>query len=257
MAHRIYGLVGHPLGHSFSASFFNGIFARKGMDAEYRNYDLEDVGHLRQLVDTTPHLCGLNVTIPYKEAVLPLLDDIDNTAAAIGAVNVIKISRDSGGRVFLNGYNTDVIGFDRAFCALLRGEGAPAQALVLGTGGASKAACYALRQAGLTVRRVSRHPEDADTISYEQMRSPQVMEQYRVIVNATPLGTSPNVDGCPDIPYHLLTPTHFCFDLVYNPPLTRFLQQASDHGCVLRNGLCMLHEQALAAWRIWQMTPGE
>lgn len=251
MAHKIYGLVGHPLGHSFSAPFFNARFEREGMDAEYRNYDLDCVDGLRRLIETTPELCGLNVTIPYKEAVIPMLDALSETAAAIGAVNVIHISRRADGGVFLTGHNTDVVGFDESFCALLRDAKAPRHALVLGTGGASKAACYALRQAGLTVKRVSRSPKDDYTISYASLREPGVMERYKVIVNATPLGTYPNTDACPDIPYELLTPAHFCFDLVYNPPLTRFLHEASTHGCVLRNGLAMLHTQALAAWAIW------
>lgn len=250
MAHIGFGLVGHPLGHSFSQSFFNTIFRERGIDAEYRNFDIADIRYIRNIITDNPEICGLNVTIPYKEAVIPYLDDLDDTARTIGAVNVIKVTRESDGKLFLKGYNTDIIGFDIAFCSLLASPLSPRNALVLGTGGASKAAVAALTRAGLKVNRVSRNPGQNE-LSYSDLRSKAVMEHYGVIVNATPLGTFPNTDTCPDIPYDLLTPNHLCFDLVYNPPLTEFLRRCADHGCTVKNGLQMLHGQAIAAYHIW------
>lgn len=250
MSHRIFGLVGHPLGHSFSRAFFNKIFAERNMDAEYCNFDLEDISTIRQLISSNPEICGLNVTIPYKEAVIPYLDDLDDTARIVGAVNVIKIERGADNTLTLKGFNSDVTGFARAFCSLLNSPFSPRNALVLGTGGASKAAAFALTRAGLNVNRVSRNPKD-NQLSYGDLRNPAVINHYGVIVNTTPLGTYPKVDACPDFPYELLSPAHLCFDLVYNPPLTLFLQRCAQQGCTIKNGLQMLHVQALEAYRIW------
>lgn len=250
MAKQIFGLIGHPLGHSFSRSFFNEIFSRKDMDAEYLNYDIDDVSQIRNIIQAQPNIMGLNVTIPYKEAIIPYLDSLDDTARAVGAVNVIKIIRDTPGHIVLKGYNSDVVGFSQAFCSLLASPTSPRNALVLGTGGASKAAAYALSHAGLRVNRVSRNPK-SNMLSYNDLRAQGVMAHYGVIVNATPLGTYPNTDACPDIPYSLLTPAHLCFDLVYNPPLTAFLTLCAQQGCTIKNGLEMLHVQALTAYKIW------
>lgn len=250
MARQIFGLIGHPLGHSFSSSFFNDIFCRKGMDAEYLNFDIEDISQIRNIIENQPNMAGLNVTIPYKESIIPYLDSLDDTARAVGAVNVIKIIHDGDGHVKLKGYNSDVVGFSQAFCTLLASSKSPRNALVLGTGGASKAAAYALSHAGLRVNRVSRNPGN-NMLSYNDLRAHGVMAHYGVIVNATPLGTFPNVDTYPDIPYNLLTPSHLCFDLVYNPPLTAFLQRCAQQGCTIKNGLEMLHMQALTAYKIW------
>ena len=246
---RIYGLVGHPLGHSFSRCFFNAAFERQGIDAEYRNFDIEDVGMLRRLVENEPRLCGLNVTIPYKEKVMPFLDDLDDTAKSVGAVNVIGITRD-GGKISLKGYNTDIIGFADSFCRLLSDKAYAGTALVFGTGGAAKAARRALEVNGIPVHQVSRHAAEG-VYTYADLRQPGMIESFHVLVNATPLGTYPVTDRCVDIPYECLTPSHICFDLVYNPALTTFLTKCAAQGCTIKNGLEMLHRQALAAWRIW------
>lgn len=247
---EIYGLVGHPLGHSFSHRFFNDIFARTGMHACYRNFDLPDISCLRQLIAETPDLRGLNVTIPYKQAVVPLLDRIAPQAAAIGAVNVIEIERRHDGTVFLTGHNTDIVGFDRALDAFVLPAGT--RALVLGTGGASRAVCAALADRKIAWTYVSRTPAP-ERLTYGALDA-EVMRSHKLIVNCTPLGTFPDVDSCPPLPYTVLTAGHICIDLVYNPAVTAFIQHSAAAGAAVRNGLCMLHSQARAAWAIW--SPG-
>lgn len=244
---EIYGLVGHPLGHSFSHRFFNDIFARTGMDACYRNFDLTNISYLRQLIVETPALRGLNVTIPYKQAVMPLLDRIAPQAAAIGAVNVIEIERRHDGTVFLTGHNTDIVGFDRALDAFVLSAGT--RALVLGTGGASRAVCAALSARKIARTYVSRTPAP-ERLTYGDIDA-EVMHTHSLIVNCTPLGTFPDVDACPPLPYALITAGHICIDLVYNPAVTAFMHHAAAAGATVRNGLCMLHCQARAAWDIW------
>lgn len=244
---HIFGLVGHPLGHSFSRGYFNDKFAKEDIYAEYVNYDIPDVGGLRELIESTPDLCGLNVTIPYKRDVMALLDEVDPGANKIGAVNVIKIIRTLDG-VRLKGYNTDVTGFGRALDAF--GFPERCRGLVLGTGGASLAVVAALHERGIEVSRVSRTPKAPGDISYSDLDA-ATMRGARVIVNATPLGTWPDVDECPPIPYDFVGPEHVCLDLVYNPAVTEFMSRCSAHGAAVRNGLCMLIGQALDAWKIW------
>lgn len=240
----MYGLIGYPIGHSFSARYFNDKFEREHIDQTYQLFPLRDITELPGLLDGHPDLNGLNVTIPYKSAVIPYLTELDGDARAIGAVNVIKIDRERG---VMKGYNTDAIGFRHSLMPLLRPE--MKSALVLGTGGASKAVAHVLRELGLTVTHVSRTP-GKDTIGYGDL-SREVMESHLVIVNTTPLGMWPNVDGCPDIPYRYLTPAHLCYDVVYNPEVTKFMTLASEHGARVKNGLDMLVGQAKAAWKIW------
>ena len=242
-----YGLVGHPLGHSFSAGYFAEKFAREGIDATYTNFDFADISQLTTLIAENENLRGVNVTIPHKQAVIPLLDELTAEAREIGAVNVVRISRDADGRSHTKGYNSDVIGFVDSLRPLLQSH--HRRALVLGTGGASKAIVYGLKKLGITPLYVSR-TKRADALTYEELK-PEVLSNYHVIVNCSPVGMYPHVDEAPNLPYHLLTPQHLCYDLVYNPLETAFMKKASVQGAVVKNGLEMLHLQAEAAWNYW------
>ncbi len=244
----IYGLLGFPLGHSFSANFFNEKFRREGIDAEYRNFELSDIGELMELLAELPQLRGLNVTIPYKQQIIPYLTALDDRAREIGAVNTVRPSYGpDGGLTELKGFNTDAPAFARTLAPLLPDEAV--SALVLGTGGASKAVGAALSWLGIDHKFVSRTPAEGQ-LAYGQL-SAEVMKANRLIVNTTPLGMYPKVDACPPIPYELLTPAHICYDLVYNPEETLFLKKSAARGATTRNGLPMLHLQALLAWQIW------
>lgn len=245
-SHAVYGLVGYPLGHSFSARYFADKFRAQGIDAEYRNFDIPDIGLLSEVV-TTPGLRGLNVTIPYKQQVIPMLDELDTNAREIGAVNVISILRSHDGRPHLVGHNADIIGFCNSLRPLLRPT--HRKALVLGTGGASRAVLHGLRQLGITPQLVSRSRKDG-VMSYGDINA-AIMEEHKLIVNCTPLGMFPKVDACPDIPYDMLTPEHLLYDLVYNPLETLFLKLGREHGAAVKNGLEMLHLQAEASWQFW------
>ena len=235
---RHYGIIGFPLLHSFSAKYFNEKFATEKIDAEYSLYPTK-VDSLKlkveSLLDT---LDGFNVTLPYKQAVIPFLDRLDETAQAIGAVNVVYK------RV---GYNTDCLGFIESIRPLLRVY--DQKALVLGTGGASKAACYGLRKLGITPTLVSRNPKEG-LLGYNDL-TPEVMAAHTIIVNCTPLGMLPDVDSCPAIPYELITARHLLFDCVYNPDQTLFLQKGKAQGATIQNGIGMLYGQAKEAWKIW------
>lgn len=243
---RKFGLLGFPLQHSFSRGYHNERFARWGIDAVYENYELSDLSQLRSIVEGDKELEGLNVTIPYKQAVMSLLDDIDAVAQTIGAVNVIRIERiDDAMRMV--GYNSDYIGFRNSITPFLKPH--HTHALVLGTGGASKAVCAALADIGIVVVRVSRTPCEGE-LGYEALTA-EVMEQCAIVVNTTPLGMYPHVDACAPIPYELLTSRHLCYDVVYNPATTLFMQRARQQGATVCNGLEMLYGQADAAWEIW------
>ncbi len=244
-----YGLIGFPLIHSFSKKFFTEKFEKEQTDAQYLNFEMETVDGLLDAIKSHPQLKGLNVTIPHKQNVIPLLDHISTEAKEIGAVNVIAISRNADGTPVLKGYNADVIGFERSIKPLLQPH--HTKALVLGTGGASKAVCYGLKRLGLQTTLVSRTPKDGQ-LSYDQL-TPEVMAQYTVVVNCSPVGTFPKNDTCPDIPYHLLTPRHLLYDLVYNPDKTLFLQKGEAQGAIIKNGLEMLHLQALASYEFWNL----
>lgn len=241
-----YGLIGYPLGHSFSAGYFARKFKAEGIDAEYLNYEIPTAELLPDVVRENPTLAGLNVTIPHKQAVIPLLDSLSDEARAIGAVNVIRIDRRDG-KTFLRGFNADVIGFTRSIRPLLRPT--HRAALVLGTGGASKAVVHGLHQLGLTTQYVSRTPH-GDTIGYDDL-TPEVMATHTVVVNCTPAGMFPHVEACPDLPYGLATPDHLFYDLIYNPEETLFLRRAAEQGSTVKNGLEMLHLQAEASWAFW------
>ena len=243
-----YGLLGYPLGHSFSRNYFNQKFEAERIDAEYLNFEIPEIKEIKNVIKENPELNGLNVTIPYKEQVIPYLDDLDEDARLIGAVNVIKFSKGLFGKVTLKGYNSDIIGFKQSIDPLLKEH--HRKALILGTGGASKAVFQGLKQLGVASTFVSRKAKEY-CITYEEI-TPKVMEQYTVIVNTTPLGMYPNVNACPDIPYDLLTSDHLLYDLLYNPDETLFMRKGKEKGAVVKNGLEMLLLQAFAAWEIWQ-----
>lgn len=243
-----YGLLGYPLGHSFSKTYFNQKFEAEKIDAEYLNFEIPSIKEIKNVIKENPELSGLNVTLPYKEQVIPYLDDLDDDARQIGAVNVIKFTKGLFGKLKLKGYNSDIIGFKRSIEPLLKET--HRKALILGTGGASKAVFHGLKQLGVGVTLVSRKPKDF-CITYDEI-TPKIMEQYTVIVNTTPLGMFPNIDACPNIPYDLLTPDHLLYDLLYNPDETLFMKKGKGKGAVVKNGLEMLLLQAFAAWEIWQ-----
>ncbi|MGM9835919.1 MAG: shikimate dehydrogenase family protein [Muribaculaceae bacterium] len=248
MAHpeKLYGLLGYPLVHSFSQTYFNQKFEAENISAQYINFEIPDIGMLMEVVAENENLNGLNVTIPYKEQVIPFLDEIDPAAKEVGAVNVIKFIRDKDG-LRLKGYNSDIIGFTDSIKSLLKPH--HKSALVLGTGGAAKAVSYSLRKLGLDVQLVSRR-KSANTLVYEELTKND-LKTYKVIVNTTPLGMYPNVDICPDIPYRYLTPQHLCYDLIYNPDETLFLKNSRQAGAQVKNGLEMLLLQAFASYSIW------
>lgn len=238
-----YGLIGYPLGHSFSRRFFNEeFFPEHGIEAEYLNFEIPEADGLLEVVRTHPLLRGLNCTIPHKQAIIPLLDEISPEAREIGAVNVIRI-RD--GR--LKGFNSDIIGFMDSLRPLLRSH--HRRALVLGSGGASKAVWAGLLRLGLEPMQVSRKAGDG-VLSYE-MLTPEVMADCTVVVNCSPVGMFPHVDECPAIPYELLSGRHLLYDLVYNPLDTLFMQRGRERGATVKNGLEMLRLQALASWKFW------
>lgn len=241
-----YGLIGFPLGHSFSKSFFNEKFQNEGIDAEYINFEIKGIDELPEVLATNPELRGLNVTIPYKEKVLSFLDYISVEARAIGAVNVIRVDH-KGDDVLLKGYNSDVIGFTKSIEPLL--ETFHRKALILGTGGASKAINYGLKSLGLETVLVSRF-ERPGTIQYKDI-TPDVVKEYNVIVNCTPSGMFPHYDECPDLPYEALDNHNLLYDLIYNPDETLFMKKGRERGAQTKNGLEMLLLQAFASWDFW------
>ena len=241
-----FGLIGYPLGHSFSKNFFNEKFHSEDIDAEYVNFEIPSISELPTVLLTNPDLAGLNVTIPYKEQVIPFLDELDADAAAIGAVNVIKIIRQKG-KSKLVGYNSDIIGFMQSIEPLL--ESQHKKALILGTGGSSKAIYHGLKKLGVEPKFVSRTAREG-MFTYEDL-TPEVMDEYKVIVNCTPVGMYPRADEYPNIPYECLTTNHLLYDLLYNPNTTIFMKKGADKGAVTKNGLEMLLLQAFSAWDIW------
>lgn len=243
-----YGLIGYPLGHSFSRGYFNEKFKAEGIDAEYLNFEIPTIDDFIEVVESNPDLKGLNVTIPYKEQVINYLDELAPDARQIGAVNVIQIIRQPKGKVKLVGHNSDVIGFTQSIEPLLKPH--HHKALVLGTGGASKAVFHGLKSLGIEPTYVSRTPKDPSYLTYSQL-TPEVMAEHTVIVNTTPLGMYPKTDTCPDIPYDLLTADHLLYDVVYNPDETLFMKRGQAQGATVKNGLEMLLLQAFVAWEIW------
>jgi len=246
MALVIFGIIGYPLTHSGSEVWFNEKFKSEGKESYiYHNFPLSSLDEFPPLFRNHPAIKGLNVTIPYKEQIIPWLEELDPTADRIGAVNTILVMREKG-NIHLKGFNTDADGFQRS--ANFSGH---RKALILGTGGASKAVAYTLRRVGVSFFFVSRSKQSSDCISYE-MLTEDVISSHTLIINATPLGMFPNEESFPPIPYHYLTNDHFLYDLVYYPRLTSFLKKASSAGAKIQNGLKMLEIQAELSYRIWK-----
>lgn len=239
----VYGIIGHPLGHSFSKSYFEEKFRRENLACIFHNFDIDNINLIRQIISDTPRLKGFTVTIPYKELIMPLLDSVDKEALAIGAVNVVKVVDGK-----LIGYNTDVVGFDKSLREALY-ERKAKKALVLGTGGASKAVLHVLKRHNITTSLVSRLSQEG-ILSYDVIDD-EVIRQHTLIINTTPLGMYPHVDTFPSIPYGAITTEHILIDLVYNPEETAFMRRGRKQGARTMNGILMLHAQAEEAWRIW------
>ena len=244
-----YGLIGYPLGHSFSRKFFTEKFAKEGIDAQYLNFEIPSIEEFPNIIKNNPTLKGLNVTIPYKQQVMQYLDDISEEAKAIGAVNVVKCQLSTVNcQLHLTGYNSDVIGFVESIKPLLKPH--HKKALILGTGGASKAIRYGLeKKLGMKTLFVSRSAREG-VITYEDI-TPEVLREYEVIVNCSPVGMYPNVDECPALPYEAMSERHLLYDLVYNPLETLFMKRGAEQGATVKNGLEMLHLQAIASWEFW------
>lgn len=243
----LYALLGYPLSHSFSSRFFREKFLREKIDADYINLEMKDISSLLKVIEERENLVGMNVTIPYKQAVLSFLSDCDEMARNIGAVNCIKIEREKGKDVSLTGYNTDAVGFRDSLMPLL--SSSAQKAMVLGTGGASKAVLFVLKEIGLNTTLVSRNGR-GNILSYADI-TPELLHSQDLIVNCTPVGMSPHVNECPQIPYEALSSHQILYDLIYNPEETLFLKRGRARGTAVKNGLEMLHLQAEAAWRIW------
>ena len=242
-----YGLIGYPLQHSFSPAYFKKKFAAANIEAVYELYPIETIEAFPALLANNPDLKGLNVTTPYKEVVMPYLDEIDAVAAEIGAVNCIVIKN---GRT--KGYNTDATGFEKSLNPLLMPQHT-AGALIIGTGGSSKAVGYALTQLGIPFHKVSRHKTD-HVFSYRELNS-DVMSYYKLIINTTPIGMYPHIDEAPQLPFEYIGEHHLLFDLIYNPEETKFLAMGRERGATTKNGFEMLQLQAEASWDIWNHVP--
>jgi len=241
----IFGLIGRDIAYSFSAEYFADKFQKEGIqDCMYKNFDIPEIAYLSEVIKKNRPVRGLNVTIPYKEAVIPYLDKLSKKAEAIGAVNTIKVTKKGK----LKGYNTDVYGFEKSLKPLLKSH--HNKALILGTGGASKAVAWVMAKLGIEYKFVSRNPVD-NQLSYADVTE-QTLKTYTLIINCSPVGTLPNVEACPEIDYKGFSDKHIAFDLIYNPAETKFLALAKAHGAVTKNGYDMLVFQAEKAWGIWR-----
>lgn len=248
MPHKsLYGLIGYPLGHSFSRNFFTKKFQSEHINAEYLNFEIPDIGFFMEVIAENPNLRGLNVTIPYKQQIIPYMQSLSPEAEAIWAVNVIEFSGTPNNPIF-TGHNTDAPGFALDFGPMIEGRH-NLKALVLGTGGASRAVCHALKSLGIEYTLVSRTPS-AGKLAYTDLTQ-EVIHSHLAIINTTPLGMSPNIDSYPPIPYEFITPQHVAYDLVYNPLPTLFLKKCMEQGAAAKGGIGMLHNQAILAWQIW------
>lgn len=242
---KLFGLLGKNIEYSFSRGYFTDKFEKLNLKKHrYINFDLQKIEDLPLAIKESEHLKGMNVTIPYKVDVMPYLNKLDETAKEIGAVNTIKFTKKGN----LKGYNTDVVGFENSLIPLLTKD--HKKALILGTGGASKAVAYALKRNDIKYKFVSRNPEGENQISYKEL-SQELIEESTILINCTPLGTSPAIEKCPDIPYQFITSNHILYDLIYNPPVTTFLSKGKEKGATIKNGLEMLQLQAEESWRIW------
>ena len=242
-----YGLIGYPLTHSFSKRFFTEKFATEKIDAVYDNYEIDSIEKFPEIIKNNPEVIGLNVTIPYKEQVIRFLDDLNDSAREIGAVNTVKITRSSAG-IHLKGFNTDTFGFENSLKPLLKEH--HKKALILGTGGASKALKYVLKKLGIEFISASIDELKENEIRYEAIDA-RMMAERLLIIKATPLGTYPKTETFPVIPYEFITPEHLLFDLVYNPEVTQFMAKGMAKGATVKNGYEMLLGQALKSYEIW------
>lgn len=243
---RTYGLIGKKLGHSFSPGFFEEKFLRENLPGHtYRLFPLQEISSIKALIQENPDITGLNVTIPYKKEVMPYLNEISPDAKEVGAVNTIRINRGAN-EIHLSGFNTDTFGFQHSCNALEH----LLPTLILGTGGSSRAVKYVLKKFQIPYLSVSRNPSKHDEIGYEEIDK-KILGKYRLIINTTPIGMFPDIESCPDIPYHLLNQKHFLFDLIYNPTETSFLKHGRLAGCQTENGQLMLELQAERSWEIW------
>jgi len=248
---KTYGLIGYRLGYSFSKGFFTEKFEKENLqEHEYVNFELDTIDEFPGIFEKNDHIAGLNCTIPYKQQIMPFLDEIDEEAATVGAINTVKIIRSEDG-VKLKGFNTDIYGFENSLKPMLSEK--HKKALILGTGGASKAIKYILKKLGLSYVSASiEETLNEGEIRYEDINE-DLLKEYLVVINATPLGTFPKVENCANIPYEFLTSDHVLFDLVYNPEETLFMKKGKAQGAAVKNGLEMLHLQAIKAWEIWNM----
>jgi shikimate dehydrogenase len=242
--HKTFGLVGRNIEYSFSRKYFNDRFEKDGLtDYSYQNFDIETIDEFPDIIKNNPNLAGLNVTIPYKESIVPFLSKLSPTAFKIGAVNTIRFTKKGN----LKGYNTDFYGFKKSIKPILKPH--HKKALILGTGGASKAIAFALEELDILYTLVSREAS-ANTIDYNRINA-TTFDNYQIIINCTPLGTWPNIEAFPILPYVFFTNKHIAFDLIYNPEETKFLKQAAANGAVTMNGFEMLRFQAEKSWKIW------
>jgi shikimate dehydrogenase len=242
---RKFGLIGFPLSHSFSKNYFADKFEAEEIDAEYCNFSIESLEELESILRTEPNLVGFNVTIPYKTSIIPFLTNVATCAKSIQSVNTVCVER-IGNSWQLNGANTDIIGFNESILPHVKGHN---QALILGTGGAAKAAFHVFEDLGIECNSVSRRPDEGD-FTYDDLTTEDIWE-HSIIVNCTPLGMYPNVEEAPDIPYESITPEHLLFDMIYNPAETVFLKNGRIRGATTINGLQMLERQAEESWKIW------
>jgi shikimate dehydrogenase len=248
MSNKKLGLIGYPLTHSFSAKYFAEKFEKEGIEGyTYENFEIPKIEDFTEIIENNPDIVGLNVTIPFKEQIIPFLDELDDEAREIGAVNTIKVIRKDG-VVKLKGYNTDIYGFRETLKPLLKMH--HYKALILGTGGAAKAVEYVLKKIGLDILYVSRNPKSENEKRYEELNDIAV-NNFPVIINSTPLGMYPKIDVCPSLPYDYLTKDNLLYDLIYNPSETLFMKKGAEKGAITQNGLEMLKLQAQKAWEIW------
>lgn len=246
MEKATFGLIGKNISYSFSKKYFTEKFEKLELDGfVYQNFDVQNIEEFKKIISENPQIKGLNVTIPYKEALIPLLDKVSKKAKAIGAVNVIKITKKNK----LKGYNSDYYGFKKSIKPLLKSH--HKKALILGTGGAAKAICYTLKKLKISYKYVTRDVSKIQgAIGYESLDA-ETLRDYTILINCTPLGTSPDIEKCPHIPYSYLTSRHLVYDLIYNPEKTEFLKRAQNQGSIIKNGYEMLVLQAEKAWEIW------
>ena len=241
---KVYGLIGYPLGHSFSKKYFTEKFANEGIaDCSYENFPIQTIDELKTVLSQNPQLCGLNITIPHKQVIFPFLNDRTNLPEGLTACNCIKIIDGK-----LVGYNTDVTGFEKSLLSKLNGH--HTNALILGNGGAAEAVKFVLNKLNINFKIVSRKLHNGSHLTYADLNE-TILKEHLLIVNTTPLGTFPHIEECPSVPYQFITTRHYLFDLVYNPAKTLFLQKGEEKGAAIKNGADMLEIQAEDSWRIW------